>query len=122
MSYIFVTPSYVERPQTGNRLIDTFIKVSKGTTILKTSDTVTSDSYGDGYGDTYGSTTGMTGYKEVNYPTTDDIAAAKFTYLGGHEYLVSDAEAASLTAAGYGSYLTFFSGGTGYVDQYGDSY
>jgi hypothetical protein len=40
------------------------------------------------------------------YPYQDDLSNADHYYLGGHEYTISDAEAAILTAAGYGSYLT----------------
>lgn len=35
-----------------------------------------------------------------------DMATVAITYYGGHVHTVSDAEAASLTAAGYGSYIT----------------
>ena len=41
------------------------------------------------------------GYTAVENPSTQDIDAAAITYLGGHTYTVSDAEAADLTAAGY---------------------
>jgi hypothetical protein len=34
------------------------------------------------------------------------MTTVAITYYGGHENVVSDAEAASLTAAGYGSYIT----------------
>jgi hypothetical protein len=40
------------------------------------------------------------------YPYQDDLSNADYYYLGGHAYTISDAEAATLTAAGYGSYLT----------------
>jgi hypothetical protein len=39
-------------------------------------------------------------------PSQDDLAAASYYFLGGHEYLLSDEQAAVLTAAGYGSWLT----------------
>lgn len=45
-------------------------------------------------------------YSTVDYPTIDQIAAAAVAYLGGHVYAVSDAEAAALTAAGYGGGIT----------------
>ncbi len=35
-----------------------------------------------------------------------DMSTVAFTYHGGHVHTVSNAEAASLTAAGYGSYIT----------------
>ena len=44
----------------------------------------------------------------------EDIAAGDATYLGGHVYLVSDSEAADLTAAGYGAYLSIPPASTGY--------
>jgi len=37
---------------------------------------------------------------------TDDLAAASYYYLGGHEYTISDYEANVLINAGYGSYVT----------------
>ena len=39
-------------------------------------------------------------------PSQDDLAAASYYFLGGHEYTLSDEQAAVLTAAGYGSWLT----------------
>ena len=39
-------------------------------------------------------------------PSQDDLAAASFYYLGGHEYTISDYEANILINAGYGSYVT----------------
>lgn len=35
-----------------------------------------------------------------------DMAAVTISYLGGHTHTVTEAEAASLTAAGYGAYIT----------------
>jgi hypothetical protein len=40
-------------------------------------------------------------YYEMRYPSQDEIAEAQIVYQGGHEYHVSDAEAADLIAAGY---------------------
>ncbi|MDE2469286.1 MAG: hypothetical protein KGL35_11220 [Bradyrhizobium sp.] len=40
-------------------------------------------------------------YTEQMFPTTDQINAAAFVYMGGHEYVVDDAEYAALVAAGY---------------------
>ena len=45
-------------------------------------------------------------YRQVENPSDEEIAAGDVTYLGGHTYLVSDAEAAALTAAGYGAYVS----------------
>ena len=39
-------------------------------------------------------------------PSQDELAAASYYFLGGHEYEISDYQAAVLTAAGYGSWLT----------------
>lgn len=44
-------------------------------------------------------------YVEAREPYLDDLLAADVVYLGGHFYEVSDAEAAALTAAGYGDQL-----------------
>jgi len=43
---------------------------------------------------------------ENQYPSQDDLANAQYYFLGGHVYTVSDEQAAILTAAGYGAYLT----------------
>ena len=43
---------------------------------------------------------------ESQTPSQDDLAAASFYYLGGHEYTISDYEANILINAGYGSYVT----------------
>jgi hypothetical protein len=45
------------------------------------------------------------GYRQEVFHITDAPDIAK-VYLGGHEHLVDEDEAASLTAAGYGSFLT----------------
>ena len=41
------------------------------------------------------------GVHEKQSPTQVELAAATFHYLGGHDYLVSDAERLILLAAGY---------------------
>jgi len=43
---------------------------------------------------------------ESQTPSQDDLAAASFYYLGGHEYTISDYEATILINAGYGDYVT----------------
>jgi len=43
---------------------------------------------------------------ENQYPSQDDLANCDYYFLGGHTYTVSDTQAAILTAAGYGDYLT----------------
>lgn len=40
-------------------------------------------------------------YVIIDTPTVDEMAAATFTYQGGHIYYVDDAEAAALTLAGF---------------------
>ena len=42
--------------------------------------------------------------KETNYPATQPQVS--IVYYGGHSYTVSSAEAAALTAAGFGAYLS----------------
>jgi hypothetical protein len=41
-------------------------------------------------------------YRALRFPTQDEIADAVSFYMGGHEYLVSDATKAALIAAGVG--------------------
>lgn len=41
-------------------------------------------------------------YTTARWPTQDEIAAATFAYLGGHEYVVDDATKAALIAANIG--------------------
>lgn len=41
-------------------------------------------------------------YTTVRWPTQDELAAATFYYLGGHEYVVDDATKAALIAGGIG--------------------
>lgn len=53
-------------------------------------------------------------YTASEVVTDEDFAAADVAYLGGHIYLVSDAEAAALTAAGYGQFLVAPIVATGY--------
>ena len=43
---------------------------------------------------------------EIQTPYQDDIANADAAYLGGHEYILTDAQAQILIDAGYSSYLT----------------
>ncbi len=42
----------------------------------------------------------------VQTPSQDDLAAASYYFLGGHEYTISDAQATVLINAGYGDYVT----------------
>ena len=43
---------------------------------------------------------------ENRTPSQDDLSASDYYFLGGHEYTVSDEQAAVLIAAGYADYLT----------------
>jgi hypothetical protein len=43
---------------------------------------------------------------EIQHPWQGDIEDWDFVYLGGHEYEITDAEATTLTNAGYGAYIT----------------
>lgn len=45
-------------------------------------------------------------YSTVRYPTVDRVNAAEEVYLGGHTYLIDQATADALTAAGYGANIT----------------
>lgn len=42
---------------------------------------------------------------EAQYPAQEDLADYDFVYLGGRSYEISDAEAVTLIAAGYGGYI-----------------
>lgn len=53
--------------------------------------------------------------REQRWPTIEQQRAADTTYLGGHEYLLTDAQAQVLIDAGYESCLTK-------TDAYGDTY
>ena len=39
-------------------------------------------------------------------PSQDELAAASYYFLGGHEYVLSDYQAQVLIDAGYGEYVT----------------
>ena len=39
-------------------------------------------------------------------PSQDDLAAASYYFLGGHEYVISDEQATVLINAGYSEYVT----------------
>lgn len=43
---------------------------------------------------------------ENQTPSQDDLSNCDYYFLGGHTYTISDEQAAVLTAAGYGEYLT----------------
>lgn len=44
----------------------------------------------------------------------EEIDAADMVYLGGHEYVVDENEAAELIAAGYGIYIKYSGFGSGF--------
>lgn len=45
-------------------------------------------------------------YTQSRHPSDEDMAAADVVYLGGYTYVISAGEAAALTAAGYGDWVT----------------
>lgn len=83
MPYTFTTPTVSEGPIGGHRLFS-FYKQDRGVSLIKRA---------------YGV------YDEVRYPYFDKNIIPDGVFIGGYEYTVSDDEAASLTAAGYGSRL-----------------
>lgn len=83
MPYKFTTPLVEEGPIGRGRLFS-FFKLWRGVTVLKINGQ----------------------YVEYRFPSADVLAATDKYYLGGSEYVVDDAEAADLTAAGYEDGLT----------------
>lgn len=45
-------------------------------------------------------------YRQVADPTAEEVASADVAYLGGHMYVIDDAEVVALTTAGYGEWVT----------------
>lgn len=43
---------------------------------------------------------------EVQYPAQEDLGDYDHVYIGGYSYTITDDEAAVLTAAGYGAYIS----------------
>lgn len=82
MPYLFTPPSQPQGSVVGGRLFGR-MRLSVGQTLLKK----------DGF------------YTLVYDPSGEDVDAADIAYLGGHEYLVSDVEAADLRTAGYSANL-----------------
>ena len=81
--YQFHTPSYELKPVNGGRLLSRY-RMNVGVSVVK-----------------YGAT-----YETVYTPSIDTWNTADEVYLGGRVYEVSNEEAALLTAAGFGQYLT----------------
>lgn len=78
MAWTFRTPSVDEGPASWSNPLFYRIKLARGITILETAGV----------------------YRSLRFPTQDEIAAATTTYMGGHEYTVSDAIKAALIAGG----------------------
>lgn len=78
------TPPRVSEGMGTDHPLFRYYKIDRGVSVLVTGSTV----------------------RQVQYPSQEDVEAADFAYLGGHIYDISDAEAATLTAAGYGAYIS----------------
>jgi hypothetical protein len=78
MAYRFTTPTVSEGPAGEGRLFERF-RLVRGITVLKI----------DGE------------YFEIRFPSQEETQAAEIAYIGGYSYEVSEAEKASLEAAGY---------------------
>lgn len=84
MAWIFTPPTVAEVPPHLRRHpLFSRLKLDVGVTVIKQ----------DGF------------YRQVRGPESADLDTADVIYLGGHEYVVDDAEAAALTDAGYGANL-----------------
>lgn len=81
--YEFRTPTVKEGP-TGPTRLDQFYTLERGVTVLKNNGIYTLE----------------------RYPLSSQVTDADIAYIGGHVYTVDDDEAADLTAAGFGEYLT----------------
>ena len=77
------TPSTPENLWTRDRLFGRY-RLNRGVTLAVKGSTVT----------------------QLQYPLQEDLATYDFVYQGGRIYTISSAEAATLTAAGYGAYIT----------------
>lgn len=79
-TWLFRPPTTDEGPAVPGSALMRFYKITQGITILDNS--------------------GM--YSRVRYPIVDETTAATNVYMGGHEYVVSDATKAALIAGGVG--------------------
>lgn len=91
---LFVPPGRVERVQSGHPLFGR-MTIKRGVTLLKEG--------------------GI--YRQVEHPSSEEMAAAEAAYIGGHVYVVSIEEAAALSTAGYGDWVRDYGYGSG---LYGD--
>jgi hypothetical protein len=78
-NYIFETPTVAEGPAGGHRLFD-FYTIDRGITIIKTGST----------------------YRQVRYPSHDELATYSEVYMGGTKTIVNDATKAALIAGNVG--------------------
>jgi hypothetical protein len=78
MTYKFIPPTVDEGPA-GNNILHYRYKLTRGITVVKES--------GE--------------YRQVRYPSAEELYNADLYYLGGHEYEVDATEKAALEAAGY---------------------
>ena len=78
MSYLFVPPVENEGPMGGNHLFARYTR-KQGVTVYRL----------DGE------------FYEDRFPAQDDLIDADLVYLGGHEYVVTEAEKDALEAVGY---------------------
>ena len=78
-NYIFKTPTVAEGPSGGHRLFD-FYTIDRGITIIKSGST----------------------YRQVRYPSQDELETYSEVYMGGTENIVSAATKAALIAGNVG--------------------
>lgn len=80
-AWVFRTPVVSEGPASWDNRLFVRVKLDRGVSVLE----------------------GPPGsYRAVRFPTQDEIAATTTTYMGGHEFVVTDATRAALIAAGLG--------------------
>lgn len=96
VAYLLRPPIVMEGPAGGGRLFSWY-RIPQGISLLVTGSTVV----------------------EHRSPDQDQMAAADVTYLGGHEYVITDAAAQILIEAGHSDLLEPFDG---YIDVYEESY
>ena len=78
-NYIFETPTVEEGPSGGHRLFD-FYTIDRGITIVKSGAT----------------------YRQMRYPSQDELATCSEVYMGGTKNIVSEATKAALIAGNVG--------------------